>query len=295
MRLIPRICLLLLCFPFSSLATELGIIKGVNADGTPSEIWLNAVQNRNSPQDWVLLKQSKKPLSENEILWYQAIEQQLPTFNQLLPKLHLAFKGVKPPQKVQILAGNQGGNDGFTYGLDTICVDLSAWARAYGKPDNSTRIVRILMHEYSHLLTRQWQNHNPVKLASPLDRALWQLFYEGLGSYRSLSEKWFAPDKSPSPMALKTLETLTPVFVERLVKLNLATAQNEAQLMHNMTSGSFRKQWGSLTVGIWLAHESQGDDRKLTKWIAMGPQGVLALAQKYLPQDLADKLSTGLN
>lgn len=285
---------LLLLLSLNLSATEFDIVKGINADGSATETWLQAVKMRNSKEDWKKLKRSKQLISATQLQWFEAIEQQLPAFQQSVSKLHLAFSDVTPLPKVQILIGNQGGNDGFTYAEDTICIDLSDWVRAYGKPDKSTRIVRILLHEYSHILTKQWRKIHDVKLDTPLERALWLLFYEGLGSYRSLSSQWFSKDKSPSALAHKTLQKLTPVFVDRMVKLKSATSDTETQLMQNMTSGSFRKQWGSLTVAIWLAQESQGDERKLAHWIAKGPEGILDLAKKYLPEAQHEQLFNGL-
>ena len=286
--------LLFLYLPLSVSATQLEIVKGFNEQGLPSNLWLQAVRTRHSNQSWLELHQSKKLMTKTEQLWFEAIEQQLVAFNKSTAGIHIAFDGITPPQKVNILLGNQGGNDGFTLGLDTICFDLADWVRAYGHPDKSTRIVRVLSHEYSHLLTKLWLKEHKVKMETSLDRALWTLFYEGLGTYRSLSEKWFSADKTPSELAQKTLAELTPIFVEQLIKLSSASDENESQLTRNMTSGSFRKQWGSLTVGIWLANESKGDDAKLTRWINMGPEGILILANKYLPQAHKERLMAGL-
>lgn len=49
-------------------------------------------------------------------------------------------------------------------------------------------------------------------------------------------------------------------------------------------------KWGALTAALWFAAEAKGDDKNLQKWVKKGPQGILELADRYLPPALREKL-----
>jgi hypothetical protein len=196
------------------------------------------------------------------------------------------------PTRIVILAGNQIGDDGFTFGDNTICLDLAAFAKYYGDPstkENADRILRMLDHEYTHLVHHAWIEAHPVSLSTPFERALRDLWVEGIGNYRSLSDRWVDGTGDLTPLARQVLSELEPVFVDRVTKLKSASEEDEEGLRNGLSRGPFAKKWGALTMALWFAQEARGDDRKLAKWIERGPRGVMKLAVKYLNDDLKGK------
>jgi hypothetical protein len=162
-------------------------------------------------------------------------------------------------------------------------------------PKNKNRIQRILSHEYTHLLTNLRLKNHPVKRSNPLERALFTAWFEGLGNYYSLSSKWFTPDKKLSKKAITLLNSLAPVFVDRLIKLSKTTDKaEEMKLRKGLSEGSFQKKWGAVTTALWLMKDTECNNLKLKKWIKAGPAGVLLLAEKYLPNHLKEKLHQAL-
>jgi hypothetical protein len=115
---------------------------------------------------------------------------------------------------------------------------------------------------------------------------LWECLAEGLGNYRSLSDKWVSENGQLTSHAEATLLRLQPIFVQRLSALTKASEDEAAVLTADLSNGAFDQKWGALTVALWLAMEAKGDDRNLQKWVDAGPTGVLILAKKYLPEEL---------
>jgi hypothetical protein len=278
---------------FSALAdsvieVRLGVLKG----GSASDEWLAAIKDRLPPGDWEQIRGHKKPLGEAERKWLQLLEKTARVWAARRQRLQIPFGRTKAPENLVILAGNQGGDDGFTFLENIICIELAALAANYGDAgteENEARLVRILDHEYTHLLHHEWFRRNPPDLRTPFTRALRDLVAEGIGNYRSLSAKWIDERGALTLHARSTLKELEPVFVERLTKLKRADPAEEESLRQNLSRGPFNKKWGALTVALWLAQETGGDDRKLTKWIRRGPKGVIRLAGKYLPRELKSK------
>ena len=127
---------------------------------------------------------------------------------------------------------------------------------------------------------------------TPLERALWACLAEGLGNYRSLSPRWFEAGGGLSEHARDVLGRLEPIFVERLAALASATDANSDGLMQGLSMGPFEEKWGALPVALWLASETAEDPGALAAWIERGSRGVLVLARRHLPADLAARLPT---
>jgi hypothetical protein len=269
---------------------------GVSKTGKQSPEWINAVADRNSPEEIQKIKTGLTPLTKEETLWLKLFYTVIPGWEKQLSSVTAPFAPIGPPQYVYILFGNHGGSDGFTYGYNTICIDLSRWVNNYGIPvedilKSQNRIQRILSHEYTHLLTNRWLKNHPVKRSTPLERALFETWFEGLGNYYSLSSKWYTPDKTLSKRAIELLNHLAPLFVDRLIKLSKKPDKaEEIKLRKGLSTGPFQKKWGAVTTALWLMKDTQCNNLKLKKWIKAGPDGVLLLAEKYLPNHLKEKL-----
>lgn len=269
--------------------TPIEVQLGVTKDGSISDTWHQAIKDRISKDALSEINSTRMPLSPAEIQWLKLVNDVAAEWTKRRGRLHLPFGTTKMPAKLYILAGNQIGDDGFTYRDNTICLDLAAFAKNYGDPttkENADRILRMLDHEYTHLVHHAWIREHPISMETPYDRALRNLWVEGIGNYRSLSAKWVDNAGALTPNARKTLAELQPIFVDRVTRLRTATPEFEDELTKGLSRGPFTKKWGALTVALWLAEETKGDDKKLAKWVESGPGGVIELSKLYLPAEL---------
>ncbi|MGH7493627.1 MAG: DUF5700 domain-containing putative Zn-dependent protease [bacterium] len=266
-----------------------------SSDGAATASWLKAIRHWHDEETLADIYAKKKSLSEEEALWAGLIKGKLSIWVTMIDSLQKPFQAVTPPDTVAILLGNIGGEDAFVYSHATICFDLNKLHRLYGSASttaNNARIDRFFAHEFTHVLHKAWRKKHNLELASPFDYALWECLTEGLGNYRSLSDRWIAASGKLTPHAQEVLLRLQPVFVERLSALEHASAEAAEPLLAGLSMGPFDQKWGALTVALWLAQEASGDDLRLQKWVEAGPVGVLILAQKYLPEDLRKRMPT---
>lgn len=281
---------------------------GFNADGRPTPRWLAAIGARR-PKGPGLVKQPlprtrKGPTRGPELLrgtprrlsrqTYPLTREQrawLDGLRALLPKwwagerlaVARAF-GNRPLPRPTILVGNGGGDDGFTVGPSTIAVDLSALLRSFGPYGamSAPRLKRLLSHEYAHLLTERGQRARWS--TTPVRRAIWRLYVEGIGHYWSLSNAWIDSRGRPTSKARKTLRRLAPILRARLIALaGRPSSKTETQLVHGLAHGKFDEKWGVLPVAIWLAQATQRSPIALAHWIRGGPANLIRLIAEQLP------------
>ncbi len=267
---------------------------GMSEDGAVTSEWIEAIRQRHDEEALAAILASKKRLSDEETLWAGLVKRKVSTWLTMIDSLQILFQAVTPPDTVAILLGNLGGEDAFVYSHATICFDLSKLHSQYGSASttaNSGRIGRFFAHEFTHLLHKAWRKEHGLELESPFEYALWECLTEGLGNYRSLSDKWILAGGKLTPHAKAVLSRRQPIFVKRLSALEHATAEEAAPLLEGLSMGPFDQKWGALTVALWLAQEAKGDDHNLQKWVEAGPSGVLILAQKYLPEDLKGEMA----
>lgn len=294
MKTLVACALVLSSFFHLAFATRLDVKDGVEANGRASAEWLRAVEARVSTATYQAIVKGNKPLTAEEKAWKRAIVNVAQTWVTRVERLHHPFENISYPKGVTLLFGNRGGDDGFSCGVRELCFDLSAWQSAYGNAnvkEHGDRISRILSHEYTHLLTRHWKIQNKFAADTPFKRALWELFDEGFGNYRSLSQKWLPVGGKHSPEAQKALAKHQGTFVDRLSRLaKTMNKEEESTLRQGLSSGPFPEKWGALTVALWLAMEANGDDAKLKPFVKSGPGGVIELARKHLPSELKQVL-----
>ncbi len=274
------------------------IVKlGISEEGGVTAEWSEAIRDRHSREELSKIAASITRLSSEEALWADLIKRKVPSWSEMIDSLRLPFQAIAPPDTIAILLGNLGGDDAFVFSSATICFDLNKLHRQYGAAAttvNGDRIDRFFAHEFTHVLHKAWRKKRGLELKSPFEDALWACLTEGLGNYRSLSEKWIMPGGKLTPHARDVLQRLQPIFVQRLSALEQATAEEAAPLLVGLSRGPFDQKWGALTVALWLAQEAQGDDRNLQKWVEAGLSGVLLLAQKYLPENLKREMPKGI-
>lgn len=250
--------------------------------------WKHALNSRMSKAYIDSISLLKRALTTEEKAWEKLIVSKIQTWNAFKDSLAVPFTDTEISDTIYVLLGYRGNDDGFTFGYQTVCLDLTALNNAYGdadQPENNNRIDRIFAHEYTHLLHKLWAKKQALKLQTFKDSILWECFYEGIGMYRSLNPKWIPVNGRLPEVSTTTLEKLYPVFIDRLITVetkNPLTAEEKEQLHKNLSRGSVDQKWGAFPVAIWLVLEANGDDRKLQRWISNGPLSVIQLAKKYL-------------
>ncbi|HNR08314.1 MAG TPA: hypothetical protein PKM27_13430 [Saprospiraceae bacterium] len=259
------------------------------ADDKMTSGWKSALASRMSKPALDSVAALALPLSQEQKEWIHLIESKKAGWGLILDSLAIPFRNCIAPDTTILFMGNSGNDDGFTFGLNTVCLDLRALYNNYGPaaiPENSGRIDRIFAHEFTHLLHKQWAELNHFELRTFKDSILWECLYEGIGMYRSLSSKWLPADGVLPGITIKTLASLYPVFTDRLLAAASSPSPDEASknsIVSNLSRGPVDKKWGAFTVAIWLALESKGDERKLAFWIDHHLASPISLAKKYLP------------
>ncbi|NER13475.1 hypothetical protein GWK08_08510 [Leptobacterium flavescens] len=261
-----------------------------------SREWLEALRTRESKTYRDSIAELKRPLSEGELEWQQLIESITGEWDAMRDSINVPFGKLGISDTIYVLLGYRGRDDAFTYKDRTMCLDLTALNDNYGSAGDSTnkdRIMRIMSHEYTHLLSKKWMDDNDFEIPAnhyASDTAfrkhiLWEIWYEGFGVYRSMSPKWFPKGDSLSPIAKKTLEKLSPVFTDKIITMDTTkalTLEQKKWIQEKVSRAPFREKYAALPVGIWLALESKGNDKNLSVWVNKGPEGILGLAKKHL-------------
>lgn len=268
------------------------IVKTAIADDQLTAEWKDALQTRMSKESIDSFGNIKRGLSSEELSWQQLIISRAGTWNTFRDSLSVPFRDIVLKDTIFVFLGYLGVDDGFTYGSQTICLDITALFRAYGKadlPENSDRVNRIFAHEYTHLLHKAWASKMNYKSVTFKDSILWECLYEGIGMYRSLNNKWWPVNHTFPAVTQEALDELYPVFADRIITIQKKPflSEEEKEKLHaNLSRGPVHKKWGAFPVAIWLFREARGDDNNLVKWINEGPNSVIQLARKYLPLEM---------
>ena len=208
---------------------SLDLRSGVEKTGSATREWKRAVEeHRGSSLNW-----TTRPLTTDEVAWRDTIRARLVDWESRIPSLMLPFDGQRPIRKVRIVLGNQNGEDAFGVGGDTFYLDLAALSRTYGPAaaaGNRERLDRIFAHECTHVLQNRWEATHAFRVATPYDRALRQVWREGLGNMYSLSDEWVTSSGDLTPRAQNALEELAPILVDRLRRLRVAAESDEGEL-----------------------------------------------------------------
>ena len=269
-------------------APRLRVVTGVSSDGLASGQWLAMLLKRLADSTYQAVAGLRRPLSRPEWRWASLIRSRAAVWETEIPQLAVAYAPVHSPEAAIVVLGNRGGEDAFTHDRTTIGFDLSALERYYGSaelPENTERIDRFFRHEYAHLLQKAWLETHPPRRNSPLERALLDIWSEGLGNYYSLSSRWRGEHGIPTAHAMRTLAVLEPRFVARLAALACA-ARAEISLTADLSAGPFAEKWGALPAALWLAKEEADSVAALRRFVLAGPQGVWALAERGIAPEL---------
>lgn len=268
------------------------IVKTAISSNSISSDWKDALKSRMSRERIDSFGNIKRALTGDEVAWKKLVESKAAAWNEFRDSLAFPFNDIVLEDTIFVMLGFLGVDDGFTYRNRTVCLDVTALFRAYGKadlPENYERIDRLFAHEYTHLLHKEWAKRKSYIPLTFKDSILWECIYEGIGMYRSLNPKWLPTGGKLPAITITTLEKLYPIFVERLNTIfksqNLTNPEKE-QLNANLSRGNVNQKWGAFPVAVWLALETEENEKKLPYWIDKGPESVIELAGKYLEGDL---------
>lgn len=250
--------------------------------------WLEALKSRMPAEKIDSISRVRQMVTAAELKWKNMIESKTPAWNSFRDSLALPFPSISISDTIYVLTGYGGYDDGFTYGQQTICLDLTALQREYGNAglsENDSRIDRIFSHEYTHLLHKAWAAKTKLELRTFRDSILWECLYEGIGMYRSLNARWLPVEGKLPAVTQEVLKELNPVFAQRIHTIESGqqlTAEEKISLHKNLSRGPVNKKWGAFPVAVWLAMEAKGNDQRLAYWMDLGPEGVILLYKKYL-------------
>jgi hypothetical protein len=264
------------------------IIQSAAINNRLTDLWLKALITRMSKSEIDSFALLERALTTEEKDWKKLFESRATTWNKYRDSLGVPFEGIVLSDTVKVMTGFLGVDDAFTYENRTICFDLTAFSKVYGKaslPENENKADRIFCHEYSHLLHKAWAQKNKPELKNFRDSVLWECLYEGIGMYRSLTQKWMPVNGTLPQIANETIKELYPQFVQNIAMVEqnqFLTEQQRKAIRKNLSRGSVNKKWGATSVALWFCLESNGNDKRLIPWINKGPEAVLLLAEKYL-------------
>lgn len=281
-----------LALPGQPADQAIDIVRGVAGDGRATDQWLTMIRKRLPATKYAELEPLVKPLSAPERRWAELIESRAGVWRDRREQLAQPFVPAPPPARVLIVLGNRGGDDAFTHDPSTIGLDLAALQATYGdatQAENLRRVDRFFDHEYTHLMQKSWLAAHPYEAGTPLRAALLDIWLEGLGNYRSLSDRWRGP-AGQSASAREALAALEPWFVARMAALACASPAQAEPLLRDLSAGPFEKKWGALPAALWLEAEAGGDPDALRRFVLGGPEGVWEIAARHLPAALAGAL-----
>jgi len=272
---------------------KISLELSVRDDGTATQPWTSGIAvaiGEDAANDFAI---DNLPLTSQAVAWLQVLRQVLPEIEMRGSQLSILFD--VPPMDAIIVAGNRGSADGFGWVPNHIGINVQAFADTYGPPDEGAadRMVRIAAHEYLHLLSYAfYPNHRQLR-KTPLDRALWTVFFEGIGDYVSVSSRWLPDDQGNySSVAAETLKELEPIFVRQLEKLATTSDEHERELRTGIAMGKFDEKWGSLPFALWLHREAKqcGEMGTLRTMFRLERDGVLQLALRHTAPELDSRI-----
>ncbi len=270
-------------------AKRVVLIKPAVIDNRLSKEWQAALVTRMSKEEIDSFAAIRRPLTPEETAWIDLFQSRTTYWAHVRDSVGIPFPGVPMSDTTYVLTGFLGVDDAFTFQHQTVCFDVTAFNTNYGAasiPENVNRADRIFAHEYTHLLHKSWAKKNNLVLRTFRDSVIWECLYEGMGMFRSLSERWMPKNGVLPDETQQALKELYPQFIKyiSLVEKNPSlTDEQKREVEHNLSRGPVQKKWGAFTVGIWLGLEFQeGGNKKLSEWINKGPDAVFLLAKKYL-------------
>ena len=265
----------------------------VRDDGTATPLWTEGIAVAIGEEAANDFARQNLPLTTEAKAWLAVLSEGLPLIEDR--SHHVGHLFDVPPLDAVIVVGNRGSSDGFGWVPDKIGINVQAFVDTYGPPAEGAtdRMVRIAAHEYLHLVTYAFYEDHIERRQTPIDRALWTMFFEGIGDYVSVSKRWW-PDEygNYSAVSADTLNSLEPIFVERLELLLGAEDAQERELRRGLAMGKFDEKWGSLPVALWLHSEVKqcGEAATLRTVMRMERSAVLPLALRHISPELRPRV-----
>lgn len=288
---------LILTFVFASAAaapldaqSAVRIVSGVGADGAATELWLAVLRRRLGDAEYDSAASIRRQLQPEEAAWAKLIADHARAWEGYTSGVAAPYAPVRPPDTTLVVLGNRGASDAFTHDERTIGFDLAALQAEYGdaaSPENVERIDRFFRHEFAHVVQKAWLKEHPYPTDTELRFALVEIWKEGLGNYLSLSDRWRREGPEDSEAAAQRRAVLEPRFVARMAAIACAQPEQAAALKADLSWGRFDRKWGALVPALWLEAEPGDATDALRAFVRAGPDGVLDLAVRHLPEPLA--------
>ena len=213
----------------------------VREDGTATSTWTEGIAVAIGWEAAEAFERERLPLTSEARAWLEVLETALPRVAARAPELASLF-GLEAIDAT-VAVGNRGSSDGFGWVPRYIGINLEAFDATYGPPndDSVDRMTRIVVHEYVHLLTYAFYPDHRKRRDTTMNRLLWTMFFEGIGDYTSVSQRWL-PDEDGgySPVTAQTLQRLEPIFVERLEASVSASPEEEVEVAAWHLNGKVR-------------------------------------------------------
>ena len=271
----------------------LEVSLGVKDDGTATAVWAEGIAVAVGREAADTFAREVHPLTPEARAWFEVTREAVPAIQARVAELATLF--AEPPPDMVIVVGNRGSSDAFAWMPDHVGINAQAFVESYGPPDEGAvdRMVRIVAHEILHLMTyAAYPDHLEVR-TTPWERALWTMFFEGIGDFVSVSERWKPVDGVVPEVTRTTLARLEPIFVGRLEAFAAHPSEDEErELRKGLTIGKFDRKWGSLPVALWMRMETIERDELevLAEMLRLGPDGVLPLALRHIAPELRPRI-----
>ncbi len=277
----------------NQLAPEITLEVTVLDDGTATSLWTAGIAISIGENAAKERAREISPLSPQALAWLEILRESIPRISVSAGELATLFD--VPPLDAIVAVGNRGSSDAFGWTPIYIGINVQAFADTYGPPTDgaSDRMIRIVAHEYLHLLTYAAYPYHREYRQTPFDRALWTMFFEGIGDYVSVSKRWLPDEQGQySTVTANTLKKLEPIFVERLELLAIADEQLERESRVGISMGKFDEKWGSLPIALWLHSEVKrcGKAPTLRAALRLERDAVLLLALNHASPELKPRI-----
>jgi len=271
-----------------SVVRRVSVTVAIDRQGRATPQWIGLIRDLIDADELAGVRMSARAMSSDDAHWIQLIRTVAPQWMNDAGRLDAPFRQGTPPAAIEVVIGDQGGDDAFATAPNIIAFDLSALNNAYGMSDPagySALIGRLLSREYTRLRldtyldSAGWSAQWAAK--SPLLETLRTLYIQGLCTLRGIEgdPRWTTSDGTPTDEAKKILAELEPVMVDRLKALAAdPSAKAGDALTRDMMQGPLSRRWGALPIALWLAADSDFEAGRISAWIDSNPDGLLQLA-----------------
>lgn len=265
-------------------ASLVTVKRGLKADGTPTHQWTQLVRMSLGNEISTL---GRHNFSESDKNWMRSIQLNLQQVSAEIQNASKLFASNDLENGYTLMLGKGAGKPVFACDSKIICIDLETLEKLYknsSEPSKQGIATSLIEKEFILGLAQQMGARNKY-YDDPMKAALWNLLSASLATYSTLGAEWL-PYKGRVPKhSSEFLQKWSPIFIERITKKRSSSKDHLDLILTEDHENA-----GAIAVSIWLVQETQKDSKKISDLIQKGPEAVIYLAKKYLPQDLKPRL-----